>query len=352
MQIISAPRNGLPASHQRNDRKQLNSAFILRFVNMHKKLLVLVITAAVLAFSCKDKKKVSLSGDDTVQITDLIDAFPPLKLPYLLQDSSISKKSTDSNWISYHVLTQFIPDSVFPSVFGKEKKIRTYPLGRISNNNQNYLLAKSVAGNHSAAYVFCFDNRDKFIAGMPILVPDANPATIQYFTIDPKLTMTKLISRKNSNGTINEGKDVFVLNTAAKNFMLIMTVGLDPKSIELTNPIDTLPAKSKFAGDYLQDANNLVSIRDDKRPNHVRFFVHLEKNDGQCTAELKGEATMAGASQAVYHALGDACNLQFQFTSSTVTLTEQNCGAHRGVDCLFEGRYLKKKVVKKTKTRK
>jgi hypothetical protein len=319
---------------------------------MHKKFQILVLLLVFTALACGDKKKVSLSGEESVQVSDFIEAFPTIKLPYLLSDSTVSKKQTDSLWISYHVLTQFVPDSVFPVVFGKEKKIKTYPLGKVSGNDQVYLLAKSVAGNKSAAFVFCFDKKDNFIAAMPVLVPDASPATTQYFTIDPRLTMTKLTSRKNSNGTVNEGKDVFVLNAPAKSFMLIMTVGLDPKSVDLVNPIDTLSAKGKLAGDYLKGTSNLVSIRDNKKPNRITFFVHLEKNNGECVAELKGEAVMAGASQAVYHSSGDACNLQFQFTSSSVTLVEQNCGAHRGVNCLFEGKYAKKKAPKKAKTKK
>jgi hypothetical protein len=319
---------------------------------MHKKFPILALLLVFVVFACKEKKKVSLSGEETVQVSDFVAAFPPVELPYLLQDSAVSKKQNDSLWISYYVLTQFVPDSVFATVFGKEKKIRTYPLGRISGNGQVYLLAKSAAGNKSAAFVFCFDNKDKFIAAMPVLVPDASPATSQFFTIDPRFTMTKLTSRKNSNGTVNEGKDVFVLNPSAKNFLLIMTVGLDPKSVDLVNPIDTLPAKTKFAGDYRKDAKNLVSIRDNKRPDRISFFVHLEKNNGECVAELKAEAVMTGTNQAVYRASGDACNLQFQFTSSTVTLSEQNCGAHRGVDCLFEGKYAKKKVAKKAKSKK
>ena len=319
---------------------------------MHKNFLVLVSLVLLAGVACKDKKKVTLSGEETVQVSDFIAAFPPLKLPYLLADSAVAKKTNDSLWISYYVLTQFAPDSIFTGVFGKETKIKTYPLGRINSKDQNYLLAKSVAGNKSAAYVLCFDNKDHFIAGMPVLVPDASAATTQYFTIDPRMTMTKLISRKNANGTISEGKDVFVLNATAKNFLLIMTAGLDPKSVDLVNPIDTLPAKNKFAGDYIRDAKNLVSIRDNKRSNRISFFVHLEKNNGDCVAELKGEATMTNASQAVYHVSGDACSLQFQFTSSSVTLAEENCGAHRGVDCLFEGKYAKKKVAKKARNKK
>jgi hypothetical protein len=42
---------------------------------------------------------------------------------------------------------------------------------------------------------------------------------------------------------MSEGKDVYVLNAEAKNFMLIMTDALEDKPTELINPIDTLPGR-------------------------------------------------------------------------------------------------------------
>jgi hypothetical protein len=67
--------------------------------------------------------------------------------------------------------------------------------------------------------------------------------------------------------------------------------------------------------------------------------------------ELKGEATMKSLTVAEYHSNGDPCVLQLSFTPSTVTIKEmEGCGSHRGVHCVFEGTFVRKKeTVKKKK---
>jgi len=301
--------------------------------------------------ACKGKKKASLSGDDPIEVSDFIDAFKPLEVPYLLSDSvTLSKKAGDSLWISYSVFNQFVPDTVLGKIYGKEKKLKIYPLGKVSQE-ENYLFAKAVAGNKINAFVICFDKKNKYITAMPAIIPDANPATRQYFNIDGKSTITKRTTRKNPNGITTEAKDVYILNPPTKSFLLIQTVNPDARMVEVINPIDTLPRKNKFSGDYGKDLKNIVSIRDNKKQGRMAFFIHLEKNNGDCIAELKGEANFVSANHATYHA-GGPCTIEFSFTSSSVTISEQSCGAYRGMDCLFEGSYVKKKEPKKPKKKK
>ncbi|HET9435093.1 MAG TPA: hypothetical protein VFO37_15105, partial [Chitinophagaceae bacterium] len=53
------------------------------------------------------------------------------------------------------------------------------------------------------------------------------------------------------------------------------------------------------------------------------------------------------ANVAVYKQLGDVCSLQFNFSSSSVTVKElEACGAHRGVKCSFDGSFPRKKELK------
>ncbi|MFI5186635.1 MAG: hypothetical protein ACHQF0_07925 [Chitinophagales bacterium] len=314
----------------------------------------LAVSFLVLILSgCSHKKKVSLSGEEPVDISDFIKTFEPLSLPYQIADTSVVKKTDDTLLISHKVLNHFIPDSVLYRILGKTERSKMYPLGRISSSDGGtYIFIKTLSADYKSIILLCFDRKNKFIAGMPVLVPDTNPATQQYFNIDKTYTLSKGITRRNVDGITREGKNVYVLNEPARSFLLIMTSALDEQKVDLINPIESLPRKNKYSGDYVRDKWNLVSIRDDKKQSRIAFFVHFEKKNN-CTGELKGEAGFTSANTAIYRSGGDFCMLQFDFTSSSVTITElEGCGSHRGVDCAFQGTFPKKKEIKKKEIKK
>lgn len=294
---------------------------------------------------CKSKKP-SLSGDEPVEVSDFIDFFPEKKLPYQLADTSLLHKEKDSLLISYKVFSQFVPDSVLGKLFGKNVKPKLYPLAK-SKGEETYLFAKAVVGDSRSVIVMGFDKKDKFIAAMPFLKTDQNPATQQVSNMDSRYSITKNVVRKNADGSTSEGKDVYVLNSGANSFSLIMTDALDDQPTELINPIDTLPRKQKFTADYGSGKLNLVSIRDGRKPDRLSFFIHFEKNNGECTGELKGEAIIKSPTTAIYQEGGDPCSLQFTFTSSAISVKEiDGCGARRGLRCSFDGTYARKKEIK------
>lgn len=99
--------------------------------------------------------------------------------------------------------------------------------------------------------------------------------------------------------------------------MLIMTDALEDKVTELINPIDSFARKQKFTADYGSGKMNLVSIRDGRKKGMITFFIHFEKDNGNCTGELKGEAKMISNTMAEYKEAGQPCSIQFNFTSST-----------------------------------
>ena len=294
---------------------------------------------------CKSKKA-ALSGDEPVEITDFIDFFPDTHLPFQVSDTTLLNKEKDSLLISYKVFTQFVPDSILSPVFGKTTKPKIYPLAK-NSGDETYLFAKAVAGNKRVAWVLGFDKKNQFIAAMPLLSVDQSSATHQTAGMDSRYTLTRMMFRKNADGTVNEGKDVYVLNSGAKSFMLIMTDALDDKVTELTNPIDTLSRKQKYAADYGSGKMNLVSFRDGRKSDRLSFFIHFDKNNGECTGELKGEAIIKSPAVAEYREGGDPCILQFRFTSSSVTVKElEGCGSRRGLRCSFDGTYSRKKEIK------
>ena len=47
---------------------------------------------------------------------------------------------------------------------------------------------------------------------------------------------------------------------------------------------------------------NIVSIRDDSKAGRINFFIHFDRNNGECTGELKGDASFTSANTAVYQA--------------------------------------------------
>jgi hypothetical protein len=82
----------------------------------------------------------------------------------------------------------------------------------------------------------------------------------------------------------------------------------------------------------------------------------MEKNKGQCSGEIKGDAEMSGANTAVFRQGGDPCVLQLTFSANSVTLKElEGCGSRRGLECSFDGTFKKKKTdveKKEAKTKK
>lgn len=298
----------------------------------------------VLITGCKHSKKPSLSGEEPVEVSDFIDFFQPVKLPFQFADTSLQKKDKDSLLISYKVFTQFVPDSLLGKVYGKGVKPKIYSLGKAEvPKGETYLFVKTVTADKRAVFILAFDKNEKYIVGIPVLRPDKISTTAQSVTMDKRYTITKTVQRKNSDGSQNEGKDVYILNADARIFTLIMTDALDEKITELINPIDTLPRKHKLAADYGNGKMNLVSIRDGRKPDRLTFFIHFEKNNGECTGELKGEAMLKSPNTAEYRENGDPCILSFTFSSSAVTLKETNCGSRRGLNCVFDGSFGRRK---------
>ena len=300
-----------------------------------------------MVFGCKSKR-LSLAGDEPVKISDFIDFFEPLDLPFQFDDALLNKKGNDSLIISYKVFTQFIPDSLLSFVYGKGVKPQIYAMGKVAGNNKVvYLFVKTASGEKKTAFVLCFDNKRKFIAGMPVMRIDKDVLTMQSAGLDKSFSIIKTMQRKNKDGTVNEGKDVYVLSEEEGRFALILTDPLDDKVPELINPIDTLSRKNKLSADYVINKKNLVSIRDGRKSDRLLFFIHFEKNNGECSGELKGEALFKSPKMAEYHASGNLCAVRFSFTTSSVTIQEIDaCGSYRGVRCFFEGTYPRKKETK------
>jgi len=316
-----------------------------------------LLTCCLIWAACGEKKKKTLSGDDPVTVQDFLEFYPEKTLPFAYGDTIFNKRPGDSLLISYKVISQFIPDSVLSKIVAKGQQkspAKYYPLARIKGRTKDvYLFTNAFIGTKKISFVSAFGNDGKFIAAMTALAPDALSNTQQQVSMDRSNSVAKLVTRKNTDETVSQGQDVFVLDRSVNQFALVMTDPLDEKVGELLNPIDSFSRKQKYTADYTAGKRNRVSVRDGRRSDRLTFVIHFEKDGGECTGDLKGEATMINANTAEYRVGGDPCVLQFKFTNSSVTLHEvEGCGARRGLRCSFDGSYTRKKEPAKPKTKK
>jgi hypothetical protein len=308
-----------------------------------------LLTVAML-FSCKQGKK-NLSSDDSITAGEFVESFPDLRLPYNLHDSTLGRKLGDTALISAKLVKEFIPDTVYKKDF-KNSKPKFYVLGRtVDKNEDNYLVVKAATKERQVAYVLCFDREHVFKAGMNLVSNSVEKTIENEGTLDKRFTIIKNRKKTARDGQVYYTKNVYVYNNAG-TFTLILTESNEvPENAEIFNPIDSLAMTFKVAGNYLKDKRNFVTIRDGSKPNRLLFFIHFEKNNGDCIGELKGEADLIQPALARYTAPGDPCSLEFKFDGNKVTLTElSGCGNHRGIRCFFNDSYARKVTRPKKKT--
>ncbi len=300
---------------------------------------------SVFLVCCKHK---STGGDGKGKLigpADFLGMFHTGSLPLNFADSSLTKKPFDSA-ISISVLGQFVADSLISKHFGKSVKPRLYASGKLLvKNAETYLFIKALTPAKKILYVACLDKDGKFQTGMPLLVREEDSETKYSTVIDNKYAISISRLHPDASGKTIFARSVYVYN-AEGVFTLIMKESNEgkPKTALIYNPIDTLSHKHKFTGEYMQDKRNFISFRDGKNNSVIRFFVHFEKDNGNCKGELKGEARFVSSTVARYIANGDPCSLEFNFSDKNVRMKElEGCGNHRDIRCYFDGVYLKHK---------
>jgi hypothetical protein len=305
---------------------------------------LLLVTSLTFFLCCHQKGGAPGGAAVKIDPDDFLAMFRPLSLPVNFADSSLSKKSSDSS-LSLQIFNQFFPDSLLQKHFGKSVRPRLFASGKlVVHNAESYLFVKALTPAKKMLYVICLDKDGKFTTGMPALIREDDSETKYAFSIDNKYALSVNRIRKDADGRSFFVRSVYVYSEAV--FTLIMTESNEgkPRIAQIYNPIDTLSHKHKFTGDYLEDKRNFVSFRDGKNNAVIRFFVHFEKDNGNCKGELKGEARFVNSSLARYIANGDPCSIEFTFTEKNVRMKElEGCGNHRDIKCYFDGLYYKRK---------
>lgn len=310
-----------------------------------KKILLVVFVFSTMLAACGGKSKKMMSGEESVDIKDFISFFDEIKLPLTLSDSILKMKNNDSTLIGDTIIKQFFGDTIFHDLYGK-KKPKVYAYGRFRNEDQEtYLLLKTSNGAR-AIYAVAFTPENKYSAGMLLISDGKKTNGVDKVVVDPRFTFTLVDSYKDVDGSINEFSQVYAYNNAGL-FMVILKDGLQRGEVlPILNPVDTLPATSKFSGNYLKDSRNFISIRDGKTANDFVFFINMDKGaTTDCQFELKGAAVFVTKDSAVYSSKSDPCKIGFKFGTSNIQITEITvCGNQRPADCSFNATYRKQKM--------
>ncbi|GAB4091434.1 hypothetical protein [Flaviaesturariibacter terrae] len=299
--------------------------------------------------ACSDgpKKEPVVKGEEgsSFSYSSFAGRFPKAALPYCISDTAL-QHSADTASLRYPEFTSLLPDSMKTALFG-DGKPRYTPLARTGDvSGVEFFAVRASSGSQHVALLYRFE-QEKFSALFPLLVPDEDEATTQTSSVDRSGTITRNVVKKMPKEQTAEGKDVYVYNPQAKGFTLILTDPLEDNQ-DVLNPIDTFGRKHPLAGDYVKGPRNFVSIRDARNPSEINFFVHFEKGeaDNICSGEIKGTALLTSSRTAVYRQGGDPCVLELTFSGNSVTLREmEGCGSRRGVQCVFEGSFPRKKAV-------
>ena len=305
-----------------------------------RKLFLLVFVIAYFA-SCKNSKA-DLSGNEKVSADDFLKAFHEINLPAIIVDTALGKFGDSVN-ISKSVFKQFVPDSAFEKFAASDQAI-IRPAGIIHKKEKDFLLATFLASKKIQLVVFVLDDKHKFLALLPLLNTlqrDEYKHSVS-ITEEPTFIFKK---EKISNNTSLYSRNGYAYSEASNSFTEVLHDSNEDtaKNSEIINPIDTFPSTNKFSGDYMSDKKNFISVRDGKNALTYTFFIHFEKNNGDCVGELKGIMTLTNEKNAVFTESGGPCMIDFKFSGSAIKVKEQgNCGNHRGITCPFDFTFKKK----------
>ncbi|MBV9986114.1 MAG: hypothetical protein JO301_00425 [Chitinophagaceae bacterium] len=298
--------------------------------------------------ACKDKT-IDLSGDVPIKPADFLSAFPLVSGSYTAADSNINKLG-DTMAIGYKGMQQFFPDSALKQVTGGDTRQIIRPVARIEKDKETYLLAKFINRKKAIRLgVFVLDKKNKFLASKELLNTGIADGYTHAVAINREPTFVLIREKMLPDNNLQFSRTAWVYNNAGFFMVVMNDSNEDTRKLALVNPLDTLPRKRKYSGDYARDKKNFISIRDSKNPNTYLFFVHFEKPEG-CTGELKGEMIMKSADAGQYFGKGDPCIIDFHFDGSEITLKETGtCGNHRGMKCFFDDSFVRKKELRKKK---
>jgi hypothetical protein len=301
--------------------------------------------------ACKNPET-DISGDEKIKADDFLKAFHNVDLPVIIADTAL-KNFGDSTQMSKAVFLQFFPDSSLQRFSGTESnKLVINPAGIIHKKEKDFLLIKFSSPKKIQLGVFVLNDKHAFLTSLPLLTNLKNDNYNYSMSITEEPTFIFRKEKFTADNKSLYSRIGFAHSTSSNSFAEVLHDTNDDtvKNNEIINPIDTFPSTNKFSGDYISNKRNFISIRDGKNALTYTFFIHFENSNGDCTGELKGIMSLADEKNAVFTESGDPCVINFKFTAAAVKVKEEgNCGNHRGITCLFDFTFKKKKPEKKSK---
>lgn len=276
--------------------------------------------------------------------------FPDLSLPVVLHDTGLIRRA-DTNHIGYKALTQFYPDSLLQPVMGKLKKGSYFrAIGKITKKQEQYLLLIAYQPPKQARlFVLVTNSENQLLDIKEFLASHSDDGYQHYLHINREPTFMLVREKTGPDLQSIYTKTGWIYPSEGKFMVIMNDSNEDTKNTAVINPIDTFPALHPFSWDYGDDKKNFISVRDGSSPGKLLFFLHIEKNGGTCTGELKGFMQLTGKRTAEFRQSGDPCVVLFEFNDNSISFKETgSCGNHRGIKCLLEDQFPKrKKPVKK-----
>lgn len=318
-------------------------------MNRYFSLVLLLLLAVV---SCKDKKPKEITDAD-LTAADFIALAAELPYPVLVNDSVINRKEEDSLLINQETYKTFLPDTVYQQFYPKTKGLKLYLLGKVKDGEKgNYVLVKSIQGKNKGVQLLYFDKKAAYLGSMNVTALLPKGTGVRYCRIDSKNNISFIQERKTGTGELWTNETIYFMDEKGKFIVAMTNSTEDLSDLIMGNPIDSLPHTQKYSADYSIDKKNLVSIRDGKTEKEFEFFIHFSKQNGECVGEVKGTGEWIAKNKGIFRDASSDCIINFDFGTSSVRITEQNCGLYRGITCFFEGSYPKKAEPAKKKKKK
>lgn len=310
-------------------------------------LLVLLLTICACHHHSKQAQK-------ELAYKDFLQQFPLLELPFEWRIDSLQSGIPDSLILEKPEEQRFIPDSIREAE-GKKTNAKLFPIGRNRYGDLNLLLVGQAFADSKNVILLVFGQTDTLFWVQKIAsFNKKDPRHLLTFRIDEKHLVHLREKDNHSNGKVINKENIYAITPEGKLSLILTNTNEPVNPANFYNPIDTFPQENNYSGDYTSKESGFVSIRDGDEKETLRFFIHLNKHNGDCIGELDGIAHFTEKHIATYKEEGGLCGVQFTFSAGKVTIKETGgCGAYRGISCFFDGTFsLKKDQQKEDKKKK